>query len=173
MNHSDIQQISDCINKYFEMAKTFWPFQLRDWKKPTLSFDLRGTTAGAANLRENHIKINQGLFSENKEAFFKRTIPHEVAHLVAYIVFGDTGHGVDWKFTMNRFGCDSSRCHSYDVSNVKISKTVTRFLYTCQCSKPLHLTKGQHVKLLGGNRCVCSKCRSVPVFSGKALTFKS
>lgn len=173
MNHSDIQQIAGCIEKYFELAKKIWPFQLRDWKKPTLSFDLRGTTAGTANLRNNHIRINPVLFDQNKQDYFSDTIPHEVAHLVAFIVFGDTGHGKDWKFTMTRFGCDPSRCHSYDVSSVKISKTITRFLYNCGCSNPIRLTKGQHSVLSQGKRCVCSRCKTVPVFSGKVVTFKS
>jgi SprT protein len=110
---------------------------------------------------------------KNKEDFFKRTIPHEVAHLVAFRVFGSRGHCKDWKFTMTRFGCDSSRCHSYNVSNVKRSKTVKRFLYECACPAPLKLTKGDHEKISSGARCRCLKCNKIPVFSNKILLLKS
>jgi len=173
MTSADIREISDCVNKYVEMAKKIWPFQLRNWNKPTLSFDLRGTTAGMAYMGlRNHIQINSVLFNENKDSFFKRTIPHEVSHLVAYIVFGDRGHGKDWKFVMTRLGCDPSRCHSYDVSNVKISKTVKRFLYSCGCPQNLRVTKQNHDKLIG-KVAVCPKCRQKAVFTGNIQLIKT
>ena len=50
---------------------------------PTCSFDLRGATAGRANSRTGHVQLNAVLFLENVDAFIARTIPHEVAHLVA------------------------------------------------------------------------------------------
>ena len=173
MTSSDIREISDCVSKYVEMAKKIWPFQLRNWNKPTLSFDLRGTTAGMAYMGvRNHIQINSVLFKENKEDFFKRTIPHEVSHLVAFAVFGDRGHGKDWKFVMTRLGCDPSRCHSYDVSNVKIRKTVKRFLYSCPCKMEHRVTKQTHdkINLLGAH---CLSCKGNLIFTGKIQLIKT
>lgn len=171
MNQTDAQEIANCVAKYLQMAHKIWGYQLRDWKTPTLSFDLRGTAAGRAWLQRNHIQINEILFKENKEDFFKRTIPHEVAHLVAFRVFCEKGHGKDWKFVMTRFGCDPSRCHSYDVSNSKISKTVKRYIYSCSCTPEAKLTKGFHEKMNGRGKCI--KCHSPALFTGKIILTKT
>lgn len=171
LSQKDVQEISACIIKYCEKAKSLYGFELKDWKRPTLSFDLKGCAAGQAFLLKNHIKINPVLFKENREAFFKRTIPHEVAHLVAFTVFGDRGHGKDWKNVMTRFGCENSRCHTYDVSSVKRSKTVRRYLYSCNCTKDAQLTKQLHEKLNGRGR--CNKCGSHAIFTGRILLTKS
>ena len=143
------EQISDCIDLYVAKAKEAWPNKLKDWNKPFWCFNLQGTTAGTAYYHANKIHLNHGLFIRNKEDFFSHTIPHEIAHLVSYRVFGKVGmgHGAEWKFVMRVFGVEANRLHTYDVSETKMKRTITRHLYTCGCSSFVHeLTPKQHQK---------------------------
>ena len=99
---------------------------------PQIDFSLRGTTAGRAKLLRWGVQYNMILAKENQASFINRTVPHEVAHLVAYALYKDNGHGRMWKHVMRVFGKEPTRCHSYDVSNARVRRT-RRFAYTCNC----------------------------------------
>ena len=61
---------------------------------------------------ENHIAISSKLFAIDADYILRDTVPHEVAHQVAYNLFGDTGHGKAWKECMIAFGLEPNRCHT-------------------------------------------------------------
>ena len=86
---------------------------------PRIEWVVCGTTAGRAWLGQWRIQLNEQLCKENTEDFMSDTIPHEVAHLVAYKVFGDDGHGDGWRSVMRALGLNPSRCHDYDTRNVQ------------------------------------------------------
>ena len=137
----------------------------RDFQFPAIDYDKRGTTAGTAS---NHyvINLNSVLLMENVDAFIKRTVPHEFAHLVDAIVYPHTRetrivwtrsgrprrskrdlHGRTWKSIMHLFGCESSRCHSYDTTNAKVKK-VAGHVYVCRtCKKEMSLGPKRHRKM--------------------------
>jgi SprT protein len=162
----DIKDISAKIDETVALARLKFGhtrfFQENTWEKPTFSIKLRGTTAGRAHLRLNHIKINPILFKENREKMLSQTIPHEIAHLVAYRVFNDTGHGKFWKHVMVQFGLKPDRCHSYDVSNARVRgrNTVT---FKCKC-KTWELTSirankhHKHMATKGRHFYTCRAC---------------
>jgi predicted SprT family Zn-dependent metalloprotease len=75
------------------------------------------TTAGRCDLNKRIIDLSPLLFSENVGEFENVIIPHEVAHQVAFDVYGDTGHGPDWKSVMVAYGLPPNRCHNL-VSSV-------------------------------------------------------
>jgi len=90
---------------------------------PRIEWVVCGTTAGKAWLGQWRIQLNEQLCKENIEDFINDTIPHEVAHLIAYKVFGDDGHGDGWKSVMRALGLNPSRCHNYDTRRVEDNRS--------------------------------------------------
>ena len=60
----------------------------RTFSVPTISYELRGVKAGVAYLQKNEIKFNRTLLLENSDEFIRQVVPHELAHLIVYQVFG-------------------------------------------------------------------------------------
>jgi len=138
---NDIQiRVRKEVERCYEAAAEFYG---RTFTFPTLEFNLRGTTAGTANFGTQKLRFNSILLVENVEDFMARTVPHEVAHLIDHavnphnfeggLVLTRGGHfrrkkrnvhGADFKFIMERVlgAVNSSRCHSYDVTNAKVNK---------------------------------------------------
>ena len=81
-------------------------------KVPEIKINARlKTTAGRAFLEENYIDLSAELFWEHTENFTSDTIPHELAHMVAYRVFGDEGHGKGWYSIIEQFDIKTARLH--------------------------------------------------------------
>jgi SprT protein len=88
-----------------------------------IRFDLRGGAAGQARGGGRGpwiIRYNPILLRENPESFIAETVPHEVAHMVAYLRYGRSirPHGPEWRAIMAQFGAEPERCHRYDLSGV-------------------------------------------------------
>ncbi len=131
------RRIAQCVEAYRSAGHT--------WPMPTVSFDLRGKTAGKAFLRQNHVQLNAVLLLENQDAFIADTVGHEVAHLATYSKFGRSAqaHGAQWQAMMRLIGQEPRRCHSFDTSNSAVSKATHR--YVCACKEHL-LTARSHNK---------------------------
>ncbi|MDO9179205.1 MAG: SprT-like domain-containing protein [Agitococcus sp.] len=130
------------------------------WPLPTVSFDLRGTTAGRAYLVLNHIQLNPVLLNENSEAFLAGTVGHEAAHLIAHFHFGAKiqGHGSEWESVMQWLGQAARRCHNFDTRNAAVIKKTIE--YKCGCFLPHFLTTKKHLRIQAHRHAViCSKCR--------------
>jgi SprT protein len=153
------QKARECIARYVERANREQRIPL---KMPTCSFDLRGTTAGRAYLGENHVQLNPVLLTENFESFLSDVIPHEVAHLAAYVKWNVRDHGEQWKSVMRAFGLKPNRCHSLDVSNSSTASVLYR--HRCAC-KTHDLTPRTHPGALKGTR-YCGKCKHTLQFTG-------
>jgi SprT protein len=125
-------------------------------------FDLRGCNAGMASFTPGgppEIRYNRTLLAENPDGFVARTVPHEVAHVVARTLFGATirPHGTEWKALMSWFGAEASRCHDYDVTRAQIRR-LQRFLYRCACRRHW-LTSIRHNRALAGQTYYCRACK--------------
>ena len=70
------------------------------------------TTAGRAFLEDWIVELSPELMSEHTEQFCRDTIPHELAHLVAFKVYGDCGHGKGWKSIVREFNIPTTRLHN-------------------------------------------------------------
>lgn len=72
------------------------------------------TTAGRAFIENNpqYIDLSTELFWEYTEEFLNDTIPHELAHLVAYTIYGDKGHGKGWYSIIKQFSINTTRLHN-------------------------------------------------------------
>lgn len=172
MTQSDISDVATAIELYYEFAlNRFNTLKIQNWSRPTVSFYLRGATAGTATLQKNHIRINPALYIRNKKDMLEQTVPHEVAHLVAWRVFHDKGHQAGWKSVMGHFGLKADRCHTMDVSEVKQAYTRRRFLYNCSCRNDHQLTSQKHAKMISDPHAfICKNCRTFITFSGKNIT---
>lgn len=132
-------------------------------KAPTVTYDLKGTTAGMAVFdrltKTGNIRINNALlYTDHYEDMIQDTVPHEVAHIVARQVYGNIKpHGKEWQYVMALLGLSATRCHDYDVTH---SRTHIKFTYTCRCG-PIHkVGSALHTKMQSGRHRTCKACRT-------------
>lgn len=69
------------------------------------------TTAGRAWLNQYMIDLSVELFDEHTQYFADDTIPHELAHIAAFKVYGDPGHGIGWYTVLKSAGINTNRLH--------------------------------------------------------------
>jgi SprT protein len=99
-----------------------------DFPTPLISFNLRGSCAGQAwanayvdgKYVDFYMKFNIQIAEAHMGEFMVNTVPHEVAHIVSYCLYGTNGkgHGREWQTIMRSFGLEPTRCHNYDMSKV-------------------------------------------------------
>lgn len=133
----------------------------RDPRQPAVRFDLRGKAAGQFRVDgANHcvIRYNLALLARHGEDFLRRTVPHETAHYLAFLLYGrgTRPHGAEWQGLMHSLGADASRCHSYDVSGLA-ARRLEHFDYHCGCSDH-QLTSIRHGRILDGRAYLCRRC---------------
>lgn len=130
----------------------------RDFSLPQVDYDLRGVKAGVAYLAKNSIKFNRTLLQENPTEFIRQVVPHELAHLIVYQVFGNVKpHGKEWQSVMiDVFHLPADTCHQFDVQSVQGNT----FAYRCQCQTH-QLTIRRHNRIVqAGAEYVCRRCKS-------------
>lgn len=103
-------------NIVWDKLRTIYPdIQIR---YPAIIINKRlKTTGGRAFTFKNpqYIDLSYELLLEHGESFIDWVVPHELAHLAAYTVYGDNGHGRGWKTVMDRdLGVIPERCHNFD-----------------------------------------------------------
>lgn len=126
------QQCIDKLAECYEKATQIFPNNMF-MSLPTIDFEARGQKAGCAYLFKNHISINPVFLVEQADNnFIEDTIPHELAHLIAFNMYGHKGHGKPWKSVMIKLGYEPERCHSYDTTNAKVRHT-KKARFTCGC----------------------------------------
>jgi SprT protein len=126
-----------------------------------IRFDLRGKGAGQFRSRDGlhcEIRFNRELLARNGERFLHQTVPHEVAHLVVFRLFGPGArpHGAEWQAIMRLFGAEPERCHDYDVEGIQ-TRRLRRYHYRCACRSHL-LSSIRHNRVLRGQTYRCLAC---------------
>lgn len=143
------------------------------YKRPFLlsavTFDLTGQAAGMLRVSRAKsiftIRYNRALLEASPNEILNQTVPHEVAHLVAFqqFGFGIKPHGREWAGVMRSvFGRSPDRCHSMDTSIA----TGASFVYRCSCEADIVVTKQKHAKIQK-SLYRCKKCSSVIAFVGE------
>lgn len=141
------KQVDDRIAKDLDTIHARYGVML---PKPTVSYDLCGTTAGQAFIHKNYIKINAVLLVENVDEMLNRTVPHELAHLATQSIYPEAHrrgfaskrrpHGAEWQSIMRVLGADASRCHSYNTSNSAVKRS-NRAYFEVKCVECQHIYK--------------------------------
>ena len=93
--------------------RVFYPQIQAEYPKVVLNNRLK-STAGRAFIENNpqYIDLSTELFWQYTEQFVQDTIPHELAHLVAFTVYGDPGHGIGWRNVITKMNIPTKRCHN-------------------------------------------------------------
>ena len=135
----------------------FYPGKFRD---VYFSLNRRLTsTAGRAFIAEGRMEFSEILYKQNVEAFLEDTVPHELAHIIAYRVYGSHGHDASWKKVMMALGYEPTRCHSYEVQKRSSAKSYT---YVCQCEGKTHNVSAQRQAWINkGKNYKCIACGTV------------
>lgn len=158
-------QIHQRVEACYLQAEAF--FQ-RTFSRPEVSLKLRGQKAGVAHLQENKLRFNPQLYRDNPEDFLRQTVAHEVAHLVAYAVFGSriAPHGKEWQQIMQGvYQLTPLRCHTYAIQR----RPVSRFIYYCACADgEFPFSARRHAMVRRGQRYLCRRCQSPLRFSGES-----
>jgi len=138
-----------------------------------VKFNIRGTNlAGEANFSKSLLRFNPVFLEHCTDEFIKRTVPHEVAHIVQRKLFGYgvRCHGKEWKKVMQVFGLEPSRCHNYVLPaeiRKKHSRRQERFSYSCNCGTGVHkVSKTKHNRINKGYGYRCCSCNERIVYEG-------
>lgn len=106
------------------------------------------------------IELNAVYLEQSPEAMLADTLPHELAHLVAWhLIPGQKlpPHGPLWQTLMRDwYGVEPRRTHDFDSSMVA-SRRQRRWPYRCDCSRH-ELSTTRHRRAERGARYHCRKC---------------
>lgn len=158
------EQLNARVEACYQLAEDFFK---QPFKRPQVSFKLRGQKAGVAHLDQNLLRFNEQLYKANTEHFLRQTVAHEVAHLVAYQLFGPRiqPHGEEWQLIMRGvYELPPDRCHTYEV----FRRPLNRYIYRCECpERDFPFTSQRHALVRKGRRYFCRSCRATLMFSGE------
>ncbi len=160
MVHQRTQELVHQASRYFG----------RVFPAPTITFRRSGKNAGTAFLIQNRINFNPVFLVENFQEYINQVIPHEVAHLIVFQVYGKQRnlnksffrkrsipvkpHGEEWRHLMESvFGADAFTTHNFDTASLGI-KT---FTYQCGC-QTIELTTRRHNRIRNGVSYRCKRC---------------
>lgn len=145
---TEAERIIACCNQYYQLTL----------KLPEIRFDLKGLCAGQALPTKQVVRLNVDLAREYGADFIHDTLPHEVAHLVAWSVWGRRikPHGPEWQSVMQFLGVSAERCHRYACQPTRKLK---RYRYTCVCREH-EVTSIRHNRMRRGTRYTCRYCHT-------------
>ncbi|MFD1259869.1 SprT family zinc-dependent metalloprotease [Entomomonas asaccharolytica] len=156
-------QLQTVIERCYQTAESFFKCS---FARPQVQLNLRGYNAGTATPQKNLLRFNKQLLLANQQHFLKYTVPHEVAHLIAYQIFGLTikPHGKEWQLIMQQvYQLPAERCHHYTVAR----KPKRYFIYQCPCNQQHPLTIRRHNAIQQGTRYICKGCKQTLTYTHK------
>jgi SprT protein len=156
------EQMQQVIDRAADLLRQCAQHFDHDFKAIEIRFDLRGRTSGMYVLknRQRYLRFNPYIFAKYFEDSMATTVPHEVAHYVADMLFGFKNirpHGKEWRNVMLSLGVKPQVTGNYDLSGITV-KRQRRFDYVCDCMTH-ELTTVRHNRIINKNaRYLCQKC---------------
>lgn len=146
-----VQAVMSSLRHHLQQARAHFH---QEFAEPVVTWQQRGMAAGTAWPERNEIRLNPVLLLENQQAFIDEVVPHELAHLLVWTVFGRVApHGKEWKWMMETvLGVPARRTHQFATASVRQKS----FPYRCRCQQHM-LTVRRHNRVLRGEsqyRCV-------------------
>lgn len=118
------------LNKICELQEACQQLYGRTFQVTVKMNNRLTSTAGRAFYTTGELEFSTSLYNANVEAFLEDTVVHEFAHVAAFVLYGEKGHGPMWKNVMQALGLPGDRCHSYAIPQRSKAKTTT---FKCGC----------------------------------------
>ena len=140
-------KLAECLR----IARTRFP--AITFVMPSVTFTLKGETAGTYNSKQNCFNFHDVFLNENIEDYVKETVPHEFAHYVYCVLFANSPggkfihHGKDWKTIVMLLGGTPSTSHSYSTTNI-VRKHKTMPCVCEKCGEKLELSKIRYNRIV-------------------------
>lgn len=124
-----------------------------------IRYDLKGRAAGMAGGTSRsrltgkvmglYLRFNREAIEKNWEDMVKQTIPHEIAHLVAYSFpqLGADHHNWKWAQIDRALGGTGERCHRMELTP---GRKTSRFVYKDSDGKEVQVGPKHHAGLQRG-----------------------
>lgn len=147
------QEVSDRVKYWWAKGYNVMGKPIPEFA-PTIIFNpnLR-TTAGKAHLQKNKVEFSIPLMRGNPESF-DEIIGHEVAHLIAWNLYKDKGHGIYWKLVMIGMGLRPDRCHKFET----VKNNVGKLAVACGCPNGCLVSRCIRHRISQGKLYRCRKC---------------
>ncbi|HFC53981.1 MAG TPA: metallopeptidase (SprT family) [Gammaproteobacteria bacterium] len=163
--------VCETTSRYLELAGELFHIELA----PILvEFDLEGRSAGMYRNRYGRrtIRYNAYLFAKYFADNLATTVPHEVAHYAADVLYGAhriKPHGVEWQGIMRALGAEPRATGRYDLEGVPVRRQ-RRFGYRCRCGTHW-LSATRHNRVLRRNGSyLCRRCGAELVHQEEAVS---
>ncbi len=166
IGHEQQQQVRDATSSCLSRAETIFKLKL---EPIAIIFDLTGYSAGMYRIQRGKrtIRYNAYLFAKYFDDNLATTVPHEVAHYTADMLYGFQRiqpHGKEWQEIMCALGAEPRATGQYDLTGIPVRRQ-QRFSYRCRC-KTHQLTASRHNKIRHKKTVyLCNHCREELVYS--------
>ena len=166
------------VAKYLEVARDFYPDRIIPM--PTVKVSSRMTRCGGTCRYKGGrytLTFSKSIMENNNlQNFLERTVPHELAHQVQHVIYGDMDHGRTFNYVMrtvfDKSQTESTRCHNY--------KTVARkrglkYIYACKCcgsTLQMGATRHKNQQSYGGTTYRHSECGTAGKLEFTGKTFQ-
>jgi len=150
-----LQQLLETVEHRYQQAEACLG---RSFSRPEIRCDIRGQAAGMAYPQTNRLRFNPYFLRHAPQLFLDEVVPHEVAHLLAYTLYGKVRpHGREWQELMRQvFAVSPSRTHDFSLEPLPSR----RHVYRCGCTEH-HLTTIRHNRIRQGVEYRCRHCRQL------------
>lgn len=149
------QQVIQHVNGLYDLAERAYRV---NFPRPLVTFRKSGRNAGTAFLQQNRINFNRVLLEHNASGYFSDVIPHEVAHLLCYQLYGRVKpHGYEWQRMMrDTFQCQPQTRHCMDTAPLNLPTIDYRCLCTTHALSRIRHNKMQRKKA----KYICRYCNA-------------
>ncbi|PXY98561.1 SprT family zinc-dependent metalloprotease [Gilliamella apicola] len=146
-------QVMACLRKHLTQANQ----RLNtEYKEPKIVYRSKGSIAGSAILNRWEIQLNTTMLCENGEKFIEEVVPHELAHLITFQIYGKVKpHGKEWQYIMSEI----MKLHPKVTHNFNFKRK--EYVYICDCQEH-YLSSIRHNKIEKNKISYqCLKCGSI------------